>query len=301
MPDLVTRQDLASFITDLEAACKWIYSYGLQPHQTRFSTYGDILSQVLHHRITNTLTSLTAQVSVQQYQDAYIQSAELIDIWQTFHAHRGNKFAAKLRESVQGPNNPRQERAGRNSRDTLFELSMAAVFRSHGIPVLVGRQIDLISRFQGYPLLCECKRPRAQSGLERSARGASRQLQIASQRYPRAIKPRQIIAMDISLLRNPNYLFLQGPSAFSIGQNIDSQMKSFFHSRASAIGRKLNNDIICVLASLRALAHDTSENRHLNCHKIGVLIYQRQGTSGYYLAEALQEALAPSFDQRTAR
>jgi hypothetical protein len=145
MPDFVTRQDLASFLTDFETACEWIYSFGVRPDQTRFSTYGSILSQVLRHRITNTLASLTAHLSVQEYQDAYIQSAELVDIWKAFCSHRGSKFAKKLRESVQGPINPRQEKKqGKNSRDTLFELSSAAAFRSQRIPVLVGCQTDLI-------------------------------------------------------------------------------------------------------------------------------------------------------------
>jgi hypothetical protein len=41
-----------------------------------FSLYKKILSEVLHHRIAGALDLLPAKLSVQDYQDAYIQSAD---------------------------------------------------------------------------------------------------------------------------------------------------------------------------------------------------------------------------------
>jgi hypothetical protein len=117
------------------------------------------------------------------------------------------------------------------------------------------------------------------------------QLKRAAQKYPPATRPSQILAIDISLLLNPNYKFLAASNAHSITRRVDDELEKFARTHSSTIGQKLGQEVICVITSFRTLAHDQSENRQLSSHRIGVIFYQNEGTSSHRLANSLFEAL----------
>jgi hypothetical protein len=59
-----------------------------------------------------------------------------------------NQARLKLIESVQGPiREMKNEKSGRNSRDTLFELSMATVLRRCGISGVTRHQLNFSAFF----------------------------------------------------------------------------------------------------------------------------------------------------------
>ena len=106
MSNLVTRQSLSTYLSELDAACDWLYSLGVQPHQTRFAKYKNDLSEVLRNRIADTLHELPKIVSVQQFLDAFIESGELIDIWKAFAGHSNGCVLRKIRAAVKGHPDP---------------------------------------------------------------------------------------------------------------------------------------------------------------------------------------------------
>jgi hypothetical protein len=225
MSDLVTRQSLSTYLSELDAACDWLYSLGVQPHQTRFANYKNDLSEVLRHRIADTFHKLPAIVSVQRFLDAFIESGELIDIWKAFAGHSNGCVLRKIPAAVKGHPDPAHQKAvGPEPRDTLFELSVAAFFRSKGIPALLGKRTDVLLRSQGYTLLFECKRPRSHKGLKQSLKKASEQLQREIKRRKTRIFTRGVVALDVSLLiRRPGY-FLDGRDAMTISTEIDTRV-----------------------------------------------------------------------------
>jgi hypothetical protein len=115
----------------------WLGALGIQPNQTRFNRYREILGTVLEHRIAGTVDELRTIVPQEQYRIAFIESTDLIEIAKTFGRSRGPRFREKIRIATTGPAHPLDEKkVGLKARDILFELGVAAFFRNRKFPVL---------------------------------------------------------------------------------------------------------------------------------------------------------------------
>jgi hypothetical protein len=84
------------------------------------------------------LIELLKTVPLGHYRIAFIESTNLIIIAKTFRRIRGPLFREKVRIAVAGPAHPLDEKkSGSKARDFLFELSVAAYFRSRGLPLAI--------------------------------------------------------------------------------------------------------------------------------------------------------------------
>jgi len=110
--------------------------------------------------MAGTVNELRLVVPLEQYRIAFIESTDLIAIAKNFGRIRGPCFKEKIRVAFTGPVHPLDEKkSGLKARDFLFELGVAAFFRSRKFPVLIYTEKDLITRVSGHRLLVECKRP----------------------------------------------------------------------------------------------------------------------------------------------
>jgi hypothetical protein len=294
MPHRLTHDTLESVIVKLADSCAWVESLGLRIGRTRFVEYLRILREVSAHRFPGKIDQLSTKIGQIQYQDAYIESTYLIDIWNVFRRCRGSHFLEILMRSLGGNANPRTDKTlTSSSQDTLFELSLAATFRSFGIPVLVGRQTDILARFRGQQLYCKCKRPRKPTSFERNIKDAASQLRNRIQLSNRSTKPHAIIALDVSFLLNPDRNVILGRDFDSIINQINLLMKRFNTDHGAQINQRVGRRILCVVSSFRCLTYFPTENRHMSCHKIAMHICQLPGTSEFELARKLLLALTP--------
>jgi hypothetical protein len=299
MDPQLTHQSLESFLYDLDRAVSWLRSFGIHSFQTRFSAYRKMLSVVLQHRRAGTAYKLPNLVPPEDYLMAFIQSTDLVGVWKTFQRRRGPRFVQKLLSSTTGPINPVQESPrGANSRDTLFELSVAAFFRSRKTPVLVGSNKDLILKFGSHTLFAECKRPRRVPGVRRAVEDSTEQLikYFGASRRHNSKRLWGFIALDISLLVNPQHNVLTVPDVRSIGQLIDSFLTRFMQEHAKTLAIRSDERILGVLAFLKLLVFDTTQGRNLDCQKFGMFSHAEPNTPAFLVADELYRRLLPNLE-----
>lgn len=288
-------------------------------HCTRFrilsigSRSGFDLASISRHRIsepfrllprsivggfkTSTRAGTTEQlrdiVSPDQYRIAFIQSTDLIEVWNAFEGRGGARFNQKLRSAVSGPDNPIYEKSSSsNARDLLFELSVAAFFRRRKTLVLVGTNKDVVLKLGGFTLFAECKRPKSKTKVERAIRKATGQLlgHFACDR--REVSPRGFIVLDISVLANPQYTVINGSSIDTISRRMDSMIADFFDEHSKSLEYRPDQRILGILGFVKALAFLTGANRHLDCQKVGMFSHAQPRTLAGSLADELYQRLS---------
>jgi hypothetical protein len=302
MDPQITHKSLESHLNDLDQALEWLKSFRIQPSQTRFRAYRTMVSTVLSHRRQGTTDQLPGRVPPENYQMALIQSADLVEVWKYLRRRRGDRFRQKLRSSVTGAANPIDESPlGANARDTLFELSVAAFFRDKKTAVLIGTNKDVILRFGRHTLFAECKRPRGVSGIPRAIEDSTKQLikYFAAAKHYSSDTLWGFIAVDASLLVNPDHLVLKTPGVDSVGQKMDSELTAFMHEHRDSLEFQRDSRILGILIFLKRLAFDIRGVRYFDCQKVSMFSHghARPNTPTAFVAEELYQRLVPNPDQ----
>jgi hypothetical protein len=291
---MASSQDQESFLLDLDQALTWLGVLGIQPNQTRFNRYREILGTVLEHRMAGTVDELRLVVPLEQYRIAFIESTDLIAIAKSFGRIRGPCFREKIRVAVTGPVHPLDEKKnGLKARDFLFELGVAAFFRSRKFPVLTYTDKDLITRVSGHILLVECKRPQSKNKVRRSIEKATRQLMKHFKNYKRGDMLRGLIALDISSVMNPQRMYLNADSDEAIETEVNGLLAHFHTEFKSALRYRRDERILGVLVFAKVLGYHRSANQHINCLGRNIFIHARPGTYNAMLAEDFYRRLRP--------
>jgi hypothetical protein len=287
-----SSQDLESFLLDLDQALTWLGTLGIQPNQTRFSRYREILGTVLEHRMAGTVDELRTIVPQEQYRIAFIESTDLIAIAKNFGRIRSSRFREKLRVAITGPVHPLdEERSGMKPRDLLFELAVAAFFRSRKFPVLTYTDKDLITRVSGHTLLVECKRPQSENKVLRSIKKATRQLMKHFKNYNRGDMLRGLIVLDISIVMNPQRMYLNADSDEAIDAELRALLDDFQTEFKSALGYGRDKRILGILFFAKVLGYNGTANQHINCQARNICFHVQPYDRA--LAEDLYRRLRP--------
>jgi hypothetical protein len=291
---MASSQDLESFLLDLDQALTWLGVLGIQPNQTRFNRYREILGTVLEHRMAGTVDELRTIVPQEQYRIAFIESTDLIEIAKSFGRIRGPRFREKIWIATTGPAHPLDEKkVGLKARDFLFELGVAAFFRNRKFPVLTYTDKDLITRVSGHTVLVECKRPQSKNGVRRSIEKATNQLMKHFKNHNRGDMLRGLIALDISIVMNPQKMYLKADSDEAIEAELNALLASFQTKFKSALGYRRDKRILGILFFAKVLCYHRPANQHINCQARNICIHAQPGTYNAILAEELYRRLRP--------
>jgi hypothetical protein len=287
----VIAQDLEGLIQEIDEAFAWLESMGIDCKRGRFGEYRRNLITVLEHRKSGKLEELQAFVPTEHYRIAFIESTHLTAIAKAFAHSRGPRFVDRIRSAIAGPAHPLDEKkSGSKPRDLLFELSVAAFFRRRRLPVLLSRDKDLAVKISGSTFLVECKRPQSAKKVRRSMEDASKQLVGHFKRY-KAIDRYGVIALDISVVANQQREYLIADSVDAIKQGMGQLVEQFQAQFSSDLMLGRDRRIIATLLFAKALAYHRTENRHVNCERLGICIYARQNSYEMLLANSLYNAL----------
>jgi hypothetical protein len=295
----VISQDLESLIQDIEEALTWLEQMGIQARRTRFGEYQRDLATVLEHRASGTVEKLPEIVPREKYRIAFIESARLVEVAKAFKRIPGPRFRQKVRLAAAGPAHPLDEKkSGSKARDFLFELSLAAFFRRRILPVIAWTQKDLIVRAAGATFLIECKRPQSKKGVKSSIKDATSQLVDHFRRYKAGVDRYGMVALDISVVANPQSAYLVVDSIGTLVREVDTLFERFHAEFESALRYHRDKRILGILLFAKILGYHTSENRHINIEKFGVCFHAQPSTFRGILADKFYDAL---IRQRRAR
>jgi hypothetical protein len=100
-----------------------------------------------------------------------------------------------------------------------------------------------------------------------------------------------VVALDVSLLiRRPGY-FLDGRDAATISTEIDTRVDEVRLKNNCLSETSLGRNVLGIITFARVLAHDRSENRHLACQKLAMIIHTDPNQADHRLAENLYSLL----------
>ncbi len=230
--------------------------------------------------------ALRSVAPLEQYRIAFIESTDLVAIAKAFRRIPGPRFREKVRVAVAGPVHPSDEKkSGSKARDFLFELSVAASFRNRKLPVLTCTDKDVITRVSGHTLLIECKRPQSKNKVRRSIENATAQLMEHLKNPNRGATLRGLIVLDISIIMNPQRMFLVTDSEQAIVAEINALFARFYSEFKSALRHGRDRRILGVLVFVKVLGYHRLENNHIGCLGTQIFIHAAPRTYNAILTE----------------
>ena len=102
-----------------------------------------------------------------------------------------------------------------------------------------------------------------------------------------------LIALDISIVMNPQRMYLNADSDEAIETEVNGLIAHFHTEFKSALGYRRDAKILGVLVFAKVLGYNRSANQHINCLGRNIFIHARRGTYNAMLAEDLYRRLRP--------
>lgn len=194
----------------------WLNDVGIKTGETRFSA---IVEQV------NTICDYKAKANIQELVDhfdnellwyALLESGAFLDIHKAFRELKSHQIPrSKLTEILKGPFLPKDEdteNQNTHSRNTLFELQMAAKINGAGIDVIGFDDVDFVLDEQTFNV--QCKRIHSFKRIKDNVQRAYEQIQC---RLKADEKQKALICISIDKLSEKDGKILRVKTAKDIG------------------------------------------------------------------------------------
>jgi hypothetical protein len=210
--------------------------------------------------------SLSAE-HVQSYSDDSLALTECLELSvaaQYLATLDATGAAKKLRLVLSGPNRVADEDAASNqSRNTLFEIQLAAQAWRANIPTHLGPVSDVLCEFRGKPLFIECKRPLSHKRVRRRIHEADAQLQ--RHLHVALTRSRGVVAISLSKLLNPAGLVFAMRDR-SEGQRVFEQHVQTMAEEFSDVWTRLSRKVIGILFTASSTALEPESGLFLTVH-----------------------------------
>ncbi len=247
----------------------WLSSIQLNPNESRFS---DILEHV--NLICDYLGKNKAQDLVDHFDNeilwyALLESRAFLDIHQAFNELKSHQIPrAKLVEILKGPFLPKDEdpkAQNIHSRNTLFELQIAAKFNNAGIEVIGFDDIDFILDEQQFN--AQCKRIHSLKRIEENVQKAYKQIQS---RLKNNENHRAIICISIDKLAQKDGKILRVKESKDITPELVKITSDFIETYKKYWQNFIDIRLIATLVYFQAAAIVEDLNLLTRCHQIEI-------------------------------
>jgi len=196
----------------LNEAIDFCTQVGLDARQSRFFRYRERIAELLG---ALSLRPLSLQRPDYEYVVPLCEATEFGDAVEVLKHGDIESLRGKLRAVLKGPFLPIDEDDATSlSRNTLFELTVAARLTRAGFHAVIGDSPDVSCSLQGKDLLFECKRVASASKIRTRIKEAEKQLRDDLTRA----RPgsRGAIAVSVSKVLNPGDKFLAAEDEASL-------------------------------------------------------------------------------------
>lgn len=273
-------------------------SLGLHPGNTRFGEYAqrlDTLIDVIERRRTQQSSDrIERNIEKEQfhYMLALVESAEFGEVVNALAGCDAAALKAKLHDVLSGPYLPTDEDSSskNKSRNTLFELSVAAKLHRAGFEPKLGEHPDLSIVVNERTVCFECKRPSSEAKVVDRLKEAEDQLLrvLNDPRVPR--RARGVVAISLSKVMNP------GDKLF-VYQLEDRGRQGLVETleRAAALYKpvydRFSRRIIAVIFHVITPGANQSENRYDVAEQLLMVSLAKAGSGDLWLSRDIGGAL----------
>lgn len=242
-------------LAEFDRVMDWLERLATPSPASRFQTYQAKLSHAFRLLLEDRGDQILKQIPPIEFIEINFEANALIEVWRQFGSDNSQVLATKLSRVIDGQPLTSSEGKKTEPRDLLFELELAAMLRSWGLPVMLSDPTDLVFEFQNTVCLCECKRVQTPNALSANIQDAGSQLSraIKSRNDPSAclgivgINVSKIVHLDASgvprylptlygdYLLPPDMVAVQHESQF--GAAVHQRLESFIDQHIKALGR----------------------------------------------------------------
>jgi hypothetical protein len=197
------RLQFDEILESLDKLDSWLISLGIQPKTDRWHQAAKTVRAAKEQR--ERVERGETRLMVENYVHGLFEAIEAHEIFRAFSGEASQPLKEKVQRALSGPIAPPDEQP-RNSagRNAMFELSLAADWKNHGLSVEVGEP-DIFLYIAGSPFLVECKRPFSGNSIWPNIEDSAKQLGRDLDR-PENCLARGIVAISLGRALTQNNL-----------------------------------------------------------------------------------------------
>lgn len=277
----------------LDAACGWLQSIGIDYSKTRVGKYKRIFADLAKCQRAGKLEQFLEMHAFSDWVNAAHETAELVRIYEGLKGGKGSKLVSRLRDALRGHELYVLDTDDRSGRDFTFELSMAAKLERHGHVVDFGHDADVQATVDGVPLFIECKRLKSKKKIQKRIKEGLKQLH---RRYGKSEAPteaRGILALSIGKTVNSALGLLEADSDEALGTKAFLHNAAFIDQFRSYWQTKVDPRTLGVVVVFDTPGMLSSEKKLVTVHEVTMNHCVPAGTKDYrYLQKIAHEVFA---------
>ncbi|MBC8527260.1 MAG: hypothetical protein H8D22_10510 [Candidatus Cloacimonetes bacterium] len=231
---------------------QWLVGVGVKTHDTRFSEMIDILRIIVQHYKDENMPELFEKYDEATLYVVLTEATAFVRIFFAFKKTKSHKLPrTKFKEMLKGPLLPWNEspdQANIQARNTLFELEMAALFKSAGLKI--SSYDDVEFRFKKKTFNVQCKRIHSPNMISENVSGAATQIT----RRMQGSNTKGLICICIDKLTEKEGWILQAENHQNAGLSLDQICRDFIHTNNHLWQNLVNTNILGTLIIMNAIA-----------------------------------------------
>jgi hypothetical protein len=222
---VVERIALQSALDDLADLDQWLMSLEIPLREDRCHAAAAMVRKSQEQRVL--VEAGGRSMPIGNYVPGLFEALELLLVKRAFSRNPSPVLREKLLRAVSGPVSPAEETAKNSgARNTMFELTLAADFKTSGADVELSSSDFLLRLSQG-TFANECKRPFSTRSVRANVHEAASQLATLLD-SPEHVSSFGVIAVSLNRVFNPNARPWRAPEGLGVQRLNEELMKLIY-------------------------------------------------------------------------
>jgi hypothetical protein len=256
-------------LDQLNETNKWLNDIKINTDKTRFTEIIEHVKLICEHRKKNNLQDLVDKYDNEILWYALLESGAFIDIYESFKNLKSHQIPrAKLSEILNGPFLPKDEDTqvqNTHSRNTLFELQIAAKFSNADIKIIGFDDFDFV--LDEHKFNAQCKRIHSIKRIQENVEKAYEQIK---QKLKDDEANKAIICISIDKLTEKDGKILKVKREENIAPEMIKITSDFIESYKKYWQNFIDTRLIATLVYFQAAAIIEDTNLLTRCYQIEI-------------------------------
>lgn len=289
MTHVYISQSYIDASSQLNDACDWLESLGIEYSRTRIGRYKALFSILAKHQLANTLDTFYDEYTFETLVNATHEVAELVRMYEGLNSQNNPNLVTRLCNALKGHELYILDSKDRSGRDFSLELAMAEKFARHGYAIDFGHDADLKVEIDGAPFYLECKRLKSTQKIQRRIKEGLNQLH---RRYAKSQHPNMthgLLVLSIGKTVNSNLGLLEADDPRSLGDKAFAHNRAFISKYKPYWQTKVDPRTLGVAVVLDTPGILNPTKQLITCHEVTINNSVPINTHGYQLLRRISD------------
>jgi len=292
-----TSQTYVEASANLDSACAWLQSIGINYSPTRLGKYRKLFEAFAKHQQSSTLNTFAEEAIFEDWINAVHEVAEITRIFEGLNVQDNKHLVERLKKALKGHEMYALDDKDHSGRDFGLELSVAAKFVRSGYAVDFGHNADIAVDIGCFKFYAECKRLKSELQIEKRISEGLKQLVTRYEGSPHPSLARGILVLSIGKLVNSNLGRLIAKSHVELADAAYRYNVAFINKYKLLWQIGVDSRTLGVAIILDAPGEISTESKLVTCHEITMNNSVPVNTENY---EFLLQVAHQIFDRKSA-